>query len=352
MDKKTIDKLAYALEKLDPYIIKYSAYFNIPHLNKIALLIISTGCALILGGINPPWLPFAAAVMEQKLGVSVSQGKEAVDWLLIITGCVVILLGSGLLALKMRLDYKEKHRKKTINLLQICHKSIENVTDFRCINNDLVEYQITPLILDQTSDMARGVEKSIEAVLDKQETLVYEAKTFINKGTNYETAYMGMAHIPLVFLLGYQLGDKFKPDFFEWNQNTATWEKIADNSGEYPELRLYPTKEIGQSSLKGDIAIKIGVTYPIDDFDLAALEKKFIKVFYLKLDNPERNAIKSIKQLQNYKKVFRELLDAINQNYLGVKNIHVFYSGQTSLAFMLGSALSERMDSNIYVLNP
>jgi hypothetical protein len=351
MGKKIIDTLAYGLEKFDPFIMKYLVLFKIPHINKIAFLIISAGCGLILSAINPPWFPFAAGAMEQKLGISISQGKETVDWALIAAGILVVLMGSGLMVLKMRLDYIEKHRKKTTNLLQIRHQSIENVTDFGCIKDDLSEYQITMLLLDQTSDMTRGIEKSIESALDKQAVLVSDAKAFINKGTNYETVYMGLAHIPLVFLAGFQLGDKFKPDFFEWNQNMALWEKITDNDSDYPKLSLHPNQDIGQSHVDGDIVIKIGITYPIDDCDLAALNKPFIKTFYLKIEKPERNAIKSARQLQEYKKTFRELLDAINQNYLGVKNIHIFYSGQTSVAFMLGSALSERMDANIYVYN-
>ena len=48
---------------------------------------------------------------------------------------------------------------------------------------------------------------------------------------------------------------------------------------------------------------------------------------------------------------FRDLMDNINQNNSDVKNVHIFYSGQPSLAFILGSSISKRMDKNIFVHN-
>ncbi|MTI65449.1 MAG: SAVED domain-containing protein [Firmicutes bacterium] len=124
-----------------------------------------------------------------------------------------------------------------------------------------------------------------------------------------------------------------------------------NNSSKYPKLKLFFDKEIGSSRAVGDIIVKIGVTYPIYDTDLQGLNINSIKSFYLKLDQPTRNIVNSSEQLKEYKQVFRNLLDKINQNYPNAKTIHIFYSGQPSLAFTFGATISERMDCNTIVYN-
>ncbi|MCS0543254.1 SAVED domain-containing protein, partial [Aeromonas veronii] len=90
---------------------------------------------------------------------------------------------------------------------------------------------------------------------------------------------------------------------------------------------------------------------PIPNSDLSGLNLEGLNSYYLHLNPTHRNAIFSIEQLEAYKKQFRNLLDKINQSYPKLKRIHLFYSGQPSLAYRLGSAITQRMDKEIIVYN-
>ncbi|MGF7058633.1 SAVED domain-containing protein [Brassicibacter mesophilus] len=342
-------KFNYIMKEVKPIIDFILPFVRRSLINRIILTLIGSGITFIGASLFPEWyLPIVIAFLNNKLNLNIDSSIYALNVIGLSIGIILTCIGLILLIVKICDDKSVRNasREKTKNLLKIKHSSIEAVVDFNSMDSDLKNYNVSELELNQANDM---IHKNIESALIKQLELTRDIKSFVNS-SNFEVVYMGLAHIPLVFLLGYQLSDKFISKFYEWDQNQKIWIGLNNNSN-YPKLKLSPNEEIGSSREVGDIIIKIGVTYPIDDIDLEGLNINSIKSFYLKLDKPTRNIVNSSEQLKEYKQVFRNLLDKINQNYPNAKTIHIFYSGQPSLTFTLGATISERMDCDIIVYN-
>lgn len=311
---------------------------------------IGVGAVLVTSSFSSFWSPYLNAALTKLTTVDFSGVNSTIDLTQLIIGGIFILLGLLILFLKIYLNHLEKTATLPKHILQIKHWSLENIVDYSKVEGKILENEITPLELNQTEELKVVNQSNMERALKAQDRIIMQITIFLTKGINYNPVYMGLAHIPLVFLLGYQLADKFKPEYYEWIENS--WNEIKDEEFTYPTLELINKEDLDISALDGNIAIKIGITYAIDDSDLNALDISFMRIFNLQIESPHRYAIVSKTQLSDYAKIFRNLLDQINQNYLNVSKIHIFYSGQPSLAFVLGSVLSKRMDvENIYVYN-
>lgn len=131
-------------------------------------------------------------------------------------------------------------------------------------------------------------------------------------------------------------------------------EQIKMGKGErkigYPPLKI-EKNDSKQGAEDTEVVVKIGITYPIPDADLSGLHLDGFKSYYLHLKHPHRNAIVCLEQINEYQKQFRHVLDEINQTFPHLERIHLFYSGQPSLAYRLGSTISPRMDKDIWVYN-
>src|SRR5690606_15968605 len=136
---------------------------------------------------------------------------------------------------------------------------------------------------------------NIHHALREQEKAVERISSRVDGSSNIEIAYLGLAHIPLTVLLGYQMSDKLKMSFYEWNQNDLIWEAIQSKPNvKFPTLNIQPENTAQDINSTEEIVIKIGVTYPIPDEDIKELQLHKLNSYYLHLSPPHRNAIVSL----------------------------------------------------------
>lgn len=236
------------------------------------------------------------------------------------------------------------------DFIRILHSSIEAVS-YSKVDRDLSEYRVDDRFLNQTEKMKNINRLNLQHALREQEKFIKKILNRIDGNSDVEVGYFGLAHVPLVFLLGFQMADKFSPSFFEWNQNKLIWQELKKSKINYPKLLLEKNEEMQSIEKTKDIVIKIGITYPISDSDLVGHGLEGLNSYYLYLEKPQRNVLTSLNQLNEYQKNFRDMLDYVNRRFPNIERIHLFYSGQPSLAYRLGSAISPRMDAEIIVYN-
>ncbi|WP_191566449.1 SAVED domain-containing protein [Metabacillus idriensis] len=263
---------------------------------------------------------------------------------------IAITVGFGLIGLGLWFYFKTKTKSKKQIMLRIQHSSIEPTT-FSNFDTDLSDYDLEPFPINQREELEEVKETNIYHALREQEKVAKKVIQRLNDNDDIEVSYWGLAHIPFLLLLGYQTSDKLKSSFFEWNRHKAIWEKVKQKRMFYPPLKLdkdISKQDVGETK---EVVVKIGITYPVTEANLDGLSLEELNSYYLHLDPPHQNAIVCMEQVNKYKEEFRNLLDEINQTYPHLEKIHLFYSGQPSLAYRLGSTISPRMDKEIWVYN-
>lgn len=262
------------------------------------------------------------------------------DWILISLGVLFALI-----YLLILFKFKE-NTKKNVNFL-INHSSIET-TAFKSFENEEIE-ENEEIFLDQAKEMKILNKKNIKASIEKVNHFSNEVLSKTDRRKNLNVFYYGLSHIPLTILLGYQISNKIKVSHAEWNQDKSRWDLINRTSKEYP--KLIADSSLNQTSNIYDIVLKVEITTSISNSALEELGLNLNPEYSLYLESPKRNVIKYENQLQEYQRMFRETLDKINVENPEAKSIHLFYSGPPSLAFKIGSAISQRMDKEIFVYN-
>lgn len=335
------------MNKIKEFIKKtFSGFFE----KKVVFVLVSGGVTVLLAQLGSDFfVNVAIRLINYYIGSEiipiekVDNLSDGFKWVGIILGTLMILGGI------VFYFYSEKKKGKRKALLQIAHTSIESVA-YTNFDVDLDDYEIEQHKISLKEELKTLNKGDLGHAIRVQSKIVQEILQRADGRADTEASYWGLAHVPLTFLLGYQMADKLNTSFYEWNQNEQKWNKVKEKNASHPDLLV--SKKLNQPCEEvEDVVIKIGITYPIDDITLIGLGLEGADSYYLHIPSPKRNAIVSVKQLNEYQSVFRKTLDEINQSYPNLKKVHIFYSGQPSLAYRLGSCISPRMDKDIWVYN-
>lgn len=316
--------------------------------NKIIITLLSIGATCILAAVGPNLLlPVMLEFLNQLLKTSFDTTVFNLNY--IVFG-VLVSLGVSFYVGAIVFYVMTKKKKIIGKLLKVGHFSIESSNTSKT-DKDYSDYLVEEIDIEQKLELSRNTKEGIESALYIQEKEGKKIIDFTNENGNNQMEYYGLAHIPLVVLLGYQIADKVSVNFHEWNQNKGKWEVVGFNKKSFPSLLLERDNEKQTPNDVKEVVVKIGLTYPIPDENLHGLNLHYLNSYYLCLETPHRNNIISTDQLQKYKEDFRNLLDEINRKYMKLEKIHLFYSGQPSFAYCMGSAISPRMDKEVIIYN-
>ncbi|WBL15226.1 SAVED domain-containing protein [Sutcliffiella sp. NC1] len=316
-------------------------WFRNWHDKKITLMLIGTGCSAILAGFSSPiWLVPLIQLFNEKLETNIPVPNSDVDYIVMVTSVAV-----GLLLVILGIKYRKWSNFKNKKMVQIRHSSIEGNT-YNSVRANLDDYDVIPITINQFQDLEKIDEFNLKMAWKKQDQTINDLLVYINDPTINEIAYMGMAHIPFQFLLGYQIADKTDVRFFEWNRTEKSWVPLTVEDESFPKLVLHKDESKQTPNDVEELVIKVGITFEIFDWQLEGHDLENLNSFYFKLEPPRLDAVTSIKQLNHYKQEFRSLLTEIHHKYQKLKKVHIFLSAQPSVAFSFGSSISARMDSN------
>ncbi len=236
------------------------------------------------------------------------------------------------------------------SLLLIRHQSLDPLLS-EAVRDDLPDYlrslKLTEAVIDLTHLFGDGRLVDPWVAINEQQEKTREIQHLCKTNVNIELAYYGIAHIPLVFLLGYQLNIRKSINIFEHNRQNNKWD-LLQTANSYPDLIV---KKSIADNFGTDTVIKFGVSYPILDADVAQVVPNSKLVVSLALPTPTLDAVRNLNQLEHYARNFRDVLDDIHNTDADIRRIHVFYAGPVSLAFRCGQLISPTIHSKIVIYN-
>lgn len=319
------------------------------HEKRITRSLIGAGIFIIVSAFSQNlWMSFVIDIYNDQFNRNIPDPEDSIKyWYIIIS----VIVGGSLIGFGMKFHLSTKKQEKLKPMVHIQHSSIQTVS-YANIDKDLSDFKLESYPINQIEEFKTVDSGNIHHAFREQEKALERIASRLDGSSDIDVAYLGLAHIPMTVLLGYRMSDKLNASFFEWNQNDLKWEAIESKPNvQYPLLFLDETETEKDIQTTKEIVIKIGITYPISDEDIQELQLQNLNSYYLHLNPPHRNAVISSEQLKAYKKNFRVLMDQINQRYPYLQTIHLFYAGQPSLAYTLGSAISSRMDTEIWIYN-
>ena len=213
----------------------------------------------------------------------------------------------------------------------------------------LMPAKLVHVELDQTDLYDYGrLTDPVEAVR-RQTVIVDRLSEVCNSYPDAELAYYGIAHIPLLFHIGYQVLTRIPVHFFEHNRTTHRWDYLH-RSGDYPQIRIAGLPDV-VSLERGDVIVRISISYLVTSTAIEGIVTNPIASLHLSINEPKRDSATSMSQIEQYSVVFRDLLDEIHKLLPNTERVHVFYAGPVALAVNLGRQISNTIHSRIIVYN-
>lgn len=208
---------------------------------------------------------------------------------------------------------------------------------------------VAELLIDQTDLYVNGrLVDPLEAA-ERQTHVVRHIDALLRQDAAASLAYWGIAHIPLLFHLGFQLTNKRKLYFFEINRYSGRWEHLKGNM-RGPVLKLDGLPRRANQD-HGDIVLRISISDTVRAEDVSKVVSSPIGSIHLYLAPPTRDVLVSEQQLFQYGTRFRQVLDRILELFPNRQRTHVFYAGPVSLAVYFGQLISQSIDRRIVVHN-
>ncbi|WP_163537587.1 SAVED domain-containing protein [Gracilibacillus sp. YIM 98692] len=318
--------------KAYPYVkiyLKNKAY------NKTPLVILGVGVSIIPGF---DWFPYLAHFLFPEI----ENTGTYINIISILVSLALILF--SLYWINRQMTQREKglgFQSKVILKQFSIDSSEKNKTS---LNPKDVSY----VILDQRPKLSESKLTWIKNNLVKQKEAIGDYLYVVERWDQPKSQYEGLAHIPFVFLLGYQVSDKRNFIFSEWDEHKLKWNELPEN-GDYAKLQL--VRDLNSDKYEAtDVNILISLTAEIKKSQLKGSTTEHNDIYHLKLVKCKRHAIKCSTQLSEYKEQFRSLLDELYELYPKLTRVNVFISAQTSLVFNIGSSLT-RNDKVVFIYN-
>ncbi len=172
---------------------------------KVTMLLLSTGLLIISSGFTQNWWlnPFIS-IINDVFNLKIELPGGTIHYGYLIT---TVIVGGCLTASAFWFYFKTRDKVKKQNMLQIRHSSIESVS-YLNIGKELTNYNIEVYQLNQTEELKIIDKHNLQHALREQQKITQRLLNRFEGSDDSELAYLGLAHIPLVFLIGYQLADK------------------------------------------------------------------------------------------------------------------------------------------------
>ena len=238
-------------------------------------------------------------------------------------------------------------------LLLLKAESLRKISDLEVIAGlpELVQHDIAVVSLDFTDLVVGGVFRNPEEAVKRLTSPQSKLLLALSKRGKRELVFCGLAHIPVVALIGHLVTDRQKVHVLDFHPSPGSqaW-AWPGTGGDFPQLitQGFPQKV---KAVNGDAVIRVSVTYQVSAEQTNAIVPNPVLSINLAVSEPVRDIITSEAQVRAYGHAFRQTLDKIARDFPGVKRVHLFYAGPVSLAFHLGQQISENIHPPVVVWN-
>ncbi len=151
--------------------------------------------------------------------------------------------------------------------------------------------------------------------------------------------------------MGHLVSNRIPVQLFEQNSTDGhiTWEWI-DKGENFPELEVSGIPNYHSWPNK-DVILRVSVTFPVQPKQTITANLPDAIEIDLTIPQPEWGIVRGERQVREYGRIFRRILDRISNNLSLGRRIHLFYAGPNSLGFHLGQQISENIHPPVIVWN-
>lgn len=316
--QRNIQKIFELIEKfLNWWIRKKSS------LNSLGFCFIGIGATLI----SPPIIiEIFKAVLINKESLSIKNILAYIDFLNLFLSLLFIFIGTCIIFLNYFKVFNKFLMEKKVVIKQ-CSNGIPAFNHIFTLkkNYNIIEYDIN-LVKYLKNNNKNNILKAIKF----QDKIC--KKILSPQNSNVKNfSFCSITSLPFVARLGAQLGNQKSWEYYENNQNKNLGFFKLENKKFLTNLNV-KNIEIKNSD---NLVLTVGITMPINK---NIIPKNLNNCSYISIEHentnkiiPNRDVIKSHLQLVEYRDfIKREIL-----KLEGIKTIHIFFSGQTSLMFSL-----------------
>jgi hypothetical protein len=171
-----------------------------------------------------------------------------------------------------------------------------------------------------------------------------EIEPILQANPQAKIAYFGLVPIPLAFHLGVLMNEFSEYIIFQFHHEKKVWYQeispVEDLSFELIKTKLPQNQEKG----KGDVFIRIGTSYRIEDQHTFEVLSNPTNEFDITLKQPHVDALSNQNQIQEIANEFQKVLSAYTNFLPDRDKIHLFIASSSGLPFILGT----KINPNIY----
>lgn len=251
---------------------------------------------------------------------------------------MLILCILSVIALIIKCIYKNK---ELVDKIIIGHSSMSNV---QFIANTDSDYKVEEInLIDDMKDIATNYEQ-IKFAINKQDKLIEEFKCNIN--SKYDYGYMGIAHTPLIFRIGNQIGDEVAITLFHKYRtgNTKVFKELSED--ENLKKMGISTKILDKSS--NELIVGLSTTFPIKYEELKILKPNDKNILIFSCEELGFDVITSKKQVEHYVQFMMGKIRQVVKDK-NITKIHMVLSTSVAMTFALGGAISKHHDPEIII---
>lgn len=197
--------------------------------------------------------------------------------------------------------------------------------------NILKKYFVKEIEINQCDEMKK-TETIVNAVAIQDKI----AEDMQNKRKSSSLCYYGIGHTPLIFRLGFKMGDQ---------NNIMLLHKIRSNDSLFEEwtydggYSAIQPHEKNISITSNELIVSISTSFVINDTDLKSLKPENKHILSFVSNNISFDSITSYKLAENFRNtIMINIRDCVKK--YGIRKIHLVISSSVAFTFFLGQAFS------------
>ena len=174
------------------------------------------------------------------------------------------------------------------------------------------------------------------------------SKNYFSSTQKAQLGYFSLAHIPLMFQLGYEINRR-PVEVFATAYNDAPWIDLPITSP-HPNI-IVEGEPKERNDEHGDVVLLMSISYPVISSEPLEICGNPLAYVHIRSENPLPGIVDSYEVLDLYTELFRKFLNTIHSKLPNTHRIHVFYAGPPTLALRCGQQINRNIDPEIIIYN-
>lgn len=182
-----------------------------------------------------------------------------------------------------------------------------------------------------------------------QDALIEEALNDCDKST--ELFYYGIAHIPLIFRAGFQVGDEGKVRLLHKFRNDQPYFKEISSDPDTYAVRL-KTSTVRNTKVSSEMLVVVATSLPVASEDLAIFRRSNICCeLHFEMENKSMYGFDSVDSYAAMNRLRKGILDQIRETTTkkNIKRIHMVLATSSDFTFFLSQGFSKNHDPEVIV---